>query len=60
MWSPKGWSKNGQDSRSHETEDGEKIAATITNHCKSYQKARIWNLLKWLANMMNSLKHIII
>ena len=28
MRSPKGWSKNGQDSRSHETEDGEKIAAT--------------------------------
>ena len=38
MWSPKGWSKNGQDSRSHETEDGEKIAATITNLIVSHIK----------------------
>ena len=32
----------------------------LYTHCKSYQKARIWNLLKWLANMMNYLKQIII
>ena len=38
MWSPKGWSKNGQDSRSHETEDGEKIAATITDLIVSHIK----------------------